>query len=123
MTTYEFEGYFRQETGLKLFAQLGASRDWAHFLNDCSRGKTLGLRGSGPALLPIAFIRYRPIYDQNDINAFVREAKLFDPTLGPLKTVTPTLYEMNSEALHPLIPAGMRKVTVCRHKRRSRTSH
>lgn len=115
MTKYEFQGHYRQAAAFTLFAKLGPDTDWAHFLSDCSRGKTKGLHGFGPSLLPVARSGGRPIYDQSDIDAFINDAKLFDPTLGPIKTVTPTRYEMDTAAIHPLIPARMRKVTPCDH--------
>lgn len=99
----------RQETALILFAKLGTKYRWLHMLADWARGRSNGLKGCGPALLPFGQEKKKPRYHPDEIARFVEAALKFDPDLGPSK-FAPAVYEIDEALLHPLVPWTSRNV-------------
>ncbi len=93
------EGFDRQHVAAILLARLGPSMCWFHQLMQfASRGSRL--HGSGPTLLPFATVRARPVYSREAVRAFIEQALVFDPSLGPHRPKA-ALYEVAEAALSP----------------------
>lgn len=79
------------DTAVLLRARLGDVRSWPDFLTDNIRGRQ---NVCGLTLKPCARKKikghYRPMYALGDINAFIDQVLLFEPSAGrfPLKPIT-----------------------------------